>query len=249
MLKTRVIPCLTMKEERFVKSVQFAEHRNLGSYIGAVRVFNARDVDEMIILDLDGRKSGLNVRLLDDCTRECFMPLTIGGGVRSLEDIKLLLKLGADKISLNTEAFMRPALISEAAEKFGRQCVVVSIDVRRTALGQEVCVDGGERMTGRSAVDWAKEVESLGAGEILLTSIDHDGMMDGFDIALTKNVSDAVRIPVIASGGASSLEDFLEVVRDGRATAVAAASIFQYTQVTPANVKDYLRANAIDTRV
>ncbi len=238
-----------MKEERFVKSVQFAEHRNLSSYIGAVRVFNARDVDEMIILDLDGRKSGLNVRLLEDCTRECFMPLTIGGGVRSIDDIKVLLKLGADKISLNTEAFLRPALVSEAADMFGRQCVVVSIDVRRTADGREVFIEGGMRPTGRDAADWAKEAERLGAGEILLTSVDHDGMMDGYDIELTKTVSDAVRIPVIASGGASRPEDFLDVIRDGGATAVAAASIFQYTQITPANVKDYLRANAIDTRV
>lgn len=249
MLKTRVIPCLTIKENRLVKSVQFKEHRNLGSYIGAVRIFNARDVDEMMILDIDGHKSGLNTRLLEDCTRECFMPLTIGGGVCSLDDIKVLLKLGADKISLNTEAYLHPALISEAANMFGRQCVVVSVDVRRTTLGLEVWIDGGSRPTGRNVVDWVKEVERLGAGEILLTSIDHDGMMDGYDITLTKQVSDTVRIPVIASGGAARLEDFLSAICDGGATAVAAASIFQYTQVTPGNVKDYLRANAIDTRI
>lgn len=249
MLKTRIIPCLTIKDLRLVKSVRFSEHRNIGSYIAAVRVFNARDVDEMIVLDLDAAASGVKSQLLQDITRECFMPLTVGGGVKTLEDIRLLLRLGADKVSLNTAAAENPALIEQAAGEFGSQCIVVSIDARRTDDGHEVWVNGGTEATGLSPRAWATEAERRGAGELLLTSIDHDGCMDGYDLELVKSVSSAVSIPVIACGGAGNTKDVLSVIRDGGASAAAAASIFQYTETTPLAIKRYLAENGIDTRI
>src|SRR3989344_1231966 len=168
------------------------------------------------------------------------MPLCVGGGIRALDDIRLALKIGADKIAVNTAAIKRPEFISEAAKKFGSQCVVVSIDAKRVVGGYEVFADGGRLATGLSAAQWAKEAERRGAGEILLTSIDHDGMMDGYEIELAKSVSEAVKIPVIASGGAGNLDDCLKVVKEGGASALAAASIFQYTQITPLNIKEHL---------
>lgn len=249
MLKTRVIPVLTIKNLRLVKSIRFGEHRNIGSFIAAARVFNARDVDEMVVLDLDGRRSGLKPELLRDITKECFMPLTLGGGVRTVEDIRLLLKLGADKVSINTEAVKNPRLIAEASAQFGAQCVVVSIDAKKTPSGYEVCIAGGSEPTGLSPVAWAKEVKRLGAGEIFLTSIDHDGCMDGYDVALVREVSSAVSIPVIACGGAGNAEDCVKVVEVGGASAVAAASIFQYTHLTPLAIKEHLFRSGIETRI
>lgn len=249
MLKVRIIPCLTTKDLRLVKSVQFDEHRNIGSYIAAVRVFNSRDVDEMIFLDLDGWTSGIKPWLLKEITKECFMPLTIGGGIKTIDDIKSVLKIGADKISINTEALEHPAFIEESARIFGSQCIVVSMDVRRVNGKYEVFGHGGKVASGRSPVEWAKEAEKLGAGEIFLTSIDKDGVMRGYDIELVRQVSGAVHIPVIASGGAGNLDDFVHVVKEGGASAVAAASIFQYTQITPLNIKEYLAKFGVETRV
>lgn len=249
MLKTRVIPCLTIKDLRLVKSVQFQEHRNIGSYIAAVRVFNARDVDEMIILDLDAAQAGIKPWLLEELTKECFMPLTIGGGIKTLEDIRTLLKLGADKVSINTAALERPEFIKEAAEKFGNQCVVVSIDAKKSNNRYEVFKNGGKIGTGRKPEEWGKEAEKLGAGEILITSIDEDGRMNGYDLELIKLISRAVNIPVIACGGAGKLEDFVLAVKEANASAVAAASIFQYTQITPLNIKEQLSKFGIETRV
>src|SRR3989344_4255283 len=240
MLKTRIIPCLTIKDLRLVKSVQFADHRNIGNYISAVRVFNGRDVDEMIFLDLDARRDGIKKWLLEEVTKECFMPLTLGGGVKDIDDINLLLKIGADKVSINTSAVEDPEFISKAAKMFGNQCIVVSIDAKLKDGEYEVFVDGGKKGTGMSPAAWAIQAETLGAGEIFLTSIDNDGVMSGYDIDLIKQVSEAVGIPVICSGGAGKKEDFLSAVRNGGASAVAAASIFQYTQTTPKNIKDYL---------
>ncbi|MDO8620288.1 MAG: glycosyl amidation-associated protein WbuZ [bacterium] len=249
MLKTRVIPVLTIKDLRLVKSVQFAEHRNIGSFIAAARVFNARDVDEMVVLDLDGRKSGLKPELLKEITKECFMPLTVGGGVRSVEDVQKLLSLGADKVSLNTEAVRNPKLISEASKRFGSQCVVVSIDAKKTANGYEVMIDGGRDQTGLSPVVWAKEAQKMGAGEILLTSIDHDGCMDGYDVELVREVSLVVSLPVIACGGAGNASHCVEVVQKGGASAVSAASMFQYTEITPRGIKEELAKAGIEVRL
>ncbi len=249
MLKTRVIPSLTIKDLRLVKSVQFAEHRNIGSYIAAVRVFNARDVDEMIFLDLDGWTNGIRPWLLEEVTKECFMPLTIGGGIKTIEDIGAVLKIGADKVAINTMAVERPEFIEEASRIFGSQCIVVSIDARRIGNRYEVFSHGGKVALGRTAIEWAKEAEERGAGEILLTSIDRDGTMQGYDVELVKNVTKAVKIPVIASGGAGNLDDFADVLQTGGASAVAAASIFQYTQVTPLNIKERLAESGIPVRI
>ncbi len=249
MLKIRIIPCLTIKDLRLVKSVQFEEHRNIGSYVAAVRVFNARDVDEMVVLDLDAAKVGIKPWLFQEITKECFMPLTLGGGIKTLDDIRLLLRLGADKVAINTAAVKDPSFIEQAAAQFGSQCVVVSIDAKLVDGKYEVFINGGKEATGLSPVEWAKEAEKRGAGEIFLTSIDHDGMMGGYDVDLIKNVSGVVVIPVIACGGAGNLEDCLKVIKEGGASAVAAASIFQYTQTTPLNIKKHLAKFGIETRV
>lgn len=249
MLKTRVIPVLTIKDLRLVKSVRFSEHRNIGSFIASARVFNARDVDEMIVLDLDGRKSGLKPELLKEITKECFMPLTVGGGVKSVEDIQTLLSLGADKVSLNTEAVKNPRLIEEASKRFGSQCVVVSIDAKKTADGYEVMIDGGKEQTGLSPTLWAKEVQKLGAGEILLTSIDRDGCMDGYDVELVQEVSSAVSLPVIACGGAGNASHCVEVIQKGGASAISVASMFQYTEITPRAIKEQLAKAGIEVRL
>ena len=233
MLKTRVIPVLTIKNERLVKSVRFADHRNIGSYIAAVRVFNARDVDELIFLDLDAGTRGIRPDLLREVTKECFMPVTLGGGVRSVEDIQTLLRSGADKVSINTGALENPGLIDAGAKRYGSQCIVVSIDAS----------EDSDR-----AVAWAKEAEARGAGEILLTSISHDGVMEGYDLDLIEKVSGAVRIPVIAVGGAGTPQHCVKAVQQG-AAAVGAASIFQYTQTTPQMIKKALAEAGIPTRV
>lgn len=247
MLKTRVIPCLTVKSQKLVKSVQFDEYRNIGSYIAAVRVFNARDVDELVFLDLDARTHGIQVPLLEEVTKECFMPVTLGGGVSSIADVQSLLAAGADKVAINSASFDHPELIEAAARRFGNQCVVASIDVKKTADGYRVFSQGGAINTGRDATSWAREMESRGAGEIFLTSIDRDGMMEGYELDLIRAVSGAVRIPVIASGGAGVPEHCVEAVRSG-ATAVCAASMFQYTQATPHAAKEAFRRCGIPAR-
>ncbi|MEK7208052.1 MAG: imidazole glycerol phosphate synthase cyclase subunit [Patescibacteria group bacterium] len=248
MLKTRIIPCLTIKHHRLVKSVRFREHRNIGSYIAAARVFNARDVDEMIILDLDAAEGGVNPELLQEIAKECFMPLTLGGGVKTTDDIRLLLRLGADKIAMNTAAFRVPSLITRAAREFGSQCVVVSIDAQKKDGRYRVVIDGGREETALSPVAWAREAEARGAGELFLTSIDRDGMMQGYDYELLREVTEAVGIPVIACGGAGSADDCLQAVTCG-ASAVAAASIFQYTEITPKDIKRRLVAEGVATRL
>lgn len=248
MLKTRVIPVLTIKGERLVKSVRFADHRNIGSYISAVRVFNARDVDELIFLNLDAGRLGIEPRLLKEVTKECFMPVTLGGGVRTLPDIQLLLSCGADKVSVNTAAVEYPDLISTGSQRFGSQCIVVSIDAKRVGNRYKVFTHGGREASGKDVVAWAKEVQTRGAGEILLTSIDNDGVMEGYDLALIKEVSSAVTIPVIASGGAGIASHCVLAMQQG-AAAVAAASIFQYTQTTPSLIKEELARFGFPVRI
>ena len=249
MLKTRVIPVLTIKDLRLVKSIRFGLYRNIGSYISAVKVFNARNVDEMIVLDFDASKNGMKPWLITQLTKECFMPLTIGGGIKTFKDIRTALKLGADKVTINTAAAQNPEFLNEASSRFGRQCIVASIDVKKVAERFEVYSNNGKRQTGKSVKEWAKEVERRGAGEIFLTSIDRDGTMQGYDIELVKIVTRSVSIPVIASGGAGKLNHFVKVIKQGGASAVAAASIFQYTDITPNKVKDYLAKFNIGVRV
>lgn len=251
MLKTRVIPCLLLKDLKLIKTIQFGQHRNIGSYIAAVTVFNSRDVDELVFLDMsatDEQRDPL-YPLISDVARECFMPLAVGGGVRTMEHIDRLLRVGADKVVLNTAALENPEFITAGAKRYGAQCIVVSMDVRKTANGYEVFRGHGMQATGKDPVQWAKDVESLGAGEIILTSIDHDGMMDGYDLEITKRVARAVRIPVIACGGAGLPKHCVEVVRDGSADAVSAASIFQYTQYTPQDIKEALVKAGIPARI
>ena len=247
MLKVRVITCLTVKNKRLVKSVQFSDHRNIGSYISAVRVFNARDVDELILLDLDASTHGIVPSLLEEVSKECFMPVAMGGGVRTLADVQVLLAAGADKVVVNSFAVTAPELIGRIAQKYGNQCVVVSMDVRGVGP-YEVVIEGGKTSTGLDPVEWARRAESLGAGEIFLTSIERDGMMRGYELDLIRAVSEAVRIPVIASGGAGSPNDCVLAIQAG-ASAVAAASIFQYTQVTPRDIKRALAHAGFPTRM
>jgi len=253
MIKCRVIPCLLVREQVLVKTVRFWQYyRPVGTPRQAIRVFNLRNVDEMVILDIDATSqgSGFNIETMAELAKECFMPLTLGGGVRSVDDFRALLRAGADKVAVNTAAVEHPDLVSEAADTFGSQCVVVSIDARRQDDGRsEVFTHGGREPTGLDPVDWAREVERLGAGEILLTSIDRDGTMNGYDIEVVRSVAAPVNIPVIACGGAGKLEHFVEVVQDGQASAVAAGSIFYFTQVTPHNIKEHMKNAGIDVRL
>lgn len=251
MLKTRVIPCLLLKDLKLVKTIRFGEHRNIGSYIAAVTVFNARDVDELVFLDIsatDEHRDPL-YPLISDVARECFMPLAVGGGVRTMDHIDRLLRVGADKVVLNTAALDDPAFITAGAQRYGAQCIVVSIDAKRSGAGYEVFRDHGTIPTGMDPVTWARQAEARGAGEIFLTSIDHDGVMNGYDIELTRTVAKAVRIPVIACGGAGTPQHCVDVVRDGCADAVSAASIFQYTQYTPQDIKRALADHGIPARI
>ncbi len=231
MLAVRIIPCLDVKDGRVVKGVNFEGLRDAGDPVEAARAYDAAGADELCFLDITASHEGRGT-LLDIVARtadQCFMPLTVGGGVSAVEDIRRLLLTGADKVSINTAAVKRRELVREAAEKFGSQCVVVAIDAKRVAPGRwELFTHGGRNPTGLDAVAYAREVESLGAGEILLTSMDRDGAKSGYDLELTRAVADAVRIPVIASGGVGSLDDLVAGVRSGHASAVLAASIFHF---------------------
>ena len=252
MLKIRVMPTLLFKNFGLVKSVQFDSWRRIGSVMQAVKVYNLREVDELVFLDISATPDGHppDFETVDEIADECFMPLTVGGGVKSVADVRGLLQVGADKVAINTAAVQNPELIQAAAQQFGSQCVVISIDVKQQSNGTyEVLTHAGTQPTGKDPVRWAKEVESLGAGEILLTSIDRDGTMTGYDTELTKNISHAVSIPVIASGGAGSYQDMASVLLEGRASAVAAASIFHFTQQTPLEAKHFLNGLGLNVRL
>lgn len=243
MIKVRVIPTLLFKDFGLVKGISFDSWRRVGSAMQAVKVYNLREVDELAFLNISATPNdqGPDLETVDDLADECFMPMTVGGGVRNLEDVRQLLKVGADKVSVNTAALENPELIRQIAERFGSQCVVVSIDFKRPGHGAcEVYSHCGTRATGLDPVALAQKVAALGAGEILLTSIDRDGTMTGYDVELTRQVSEAVSIPVIASGGAGNYEHMAEVLRHGKASDVAAASIFHFTQQTPLEAKHYL---------
>ncbi len=252
MLKIRVIPVLLYDGYILVKTVRFLMPRNIGVPVQSARVFNSREVDELIFLDINATKENrdIDLEIVREVALECFMPLTIGGGVRSVDGIRQLLKAGADKVAINSQAIKRPSFIKEASNIFGAQCIVVSIDAKKIGDGMyEVYSEGGKKPTGLDVVDWAKRVGVLGAGEILLNSIDNDGVMRGYDLELIRLVSNAVSIPVIACGGAGKLQDFVDAVKVGGTSAVAAASIFQYTQTTPMNIKEHMAKEGIPTRI
>ncbi len=256
MLKARVIPCLDVKDGRVVKGVQFVDLIDAGDPVEAAVAYDAAGADELCFLDITASHEDRGI-LLDVVTRtaeHCFMPLTVGGGVRTVDDIRVLLRAGADKVSINTAAVKDRAFVKAAAEKYGDQCIVVAIDAKRvSAEGEdarwEIFTHGGRRPTGIDALEFAQEVVSLGAGEILLTSMDRDGTKAGYDIALTRAVSDRVHVPVIASGGVGTLQHMVEGIRDGGASAVLAASIFHFGQHTIREAKDYMAAAGIPMRL
>lgn len=252
MLKFRIMPTLLYRDFELVKGVAFDSWRGVGSAMQAVRVYNMREVDELVFLDITASKESRepDFALIDDLADECFMPLTVGGGITSCDDVQRLLAVGADKVAINTGAILNPDLIREVAQRFGAQCVVVSIDCRRHADGSfEIFTHAGTRATGMDPVVFAREAARLGAGEILLTSIERDGSMEGYDLELIRQVTGAVDIPVIASGGAGSYEDMRQAIIVGKAAAVAAASIFHFTEQTPLDAKRYLHGQGIHVRL
>ena len=256
MLAKRIIPCLDVRDGRVVKGVQFVDLRDAGDPVEAALAYDAQGADELVFLDITASHEARDI-MLDVVRRTAdgiYMPLTVGGGLRSVDDVRRLLRAGADKVSLNTAALERPTLIREAVERFGSQCIVVAIDARRApgspgaALRWGVYTHGGRRPTGRDALDWAREAVGLGAGEILLTSMDRDGTKDGYDLELTRAVSEAVSVPVIASGGAGSLEHLYDGLVEGYADAALAASIFHFGTHTIAEAKAYLSGRGVEVR-
>jgi cyclase len=252
MLAKRIIPCLDVSAGRVVKGVNFVELRDAGDPVEIARRYDEQGADELTFLDITASSDGRDIILhvVEQVAEQVFIPLTVGGGVRVVDDVRRLLNAGADKVSMNTAAVNNPQLVHEASSKVGSQCIVVAIDAKQTAPGKwEVFTHGGRNNTGLDAIDWARRVASLGAGEILLTSMDRDGTKSGFDLALTRAVSDAVRIPVIASGGVGTLEHLAEGVSAGRADAVLAASIFHFGQHTVREAKELMHARGIEVRL
>ncbi len=252
MLKTRIIPCLDVKNGRVVKGVNFVELIDAGDPVEQAKLYDASGADELCFLDITASSDnrGILYDVISRVAEACFMPLTVGGGVRSLEDIRNLLLAGADKVSINTEAVKRPEFVREAAEKFGNQCIVVAMDAKRADNGEyEIFTHGGRNATGINAVKWAKQMETYGAGEILLTSMDRDGTKMGVDVALTRAVSEAVPIPVIASGGIGELSHFVQAVKEGKADAVLAASVFHFGTFSVAQAKASMQAAGIAVRM
>ncbi len=256
MFKVRVIPCLDVKDGRVVKGVNFVNLRDAGDPVEAAIAYDAAGADELCFLDITASHENRDT-IYDVVTRTaeaCFMPLTVGGGVRTIEDIRKLLTCGADKVSINTAAVARRQFVKEAAEKFGDQCIVVAIDAKKVSKpgaqdAWEIFTHGGRNPTGLDAVDYAREVVALGAGEILLTSMDRDGTKQGFDIALTRAVADSIPVPVIASGGVGTLQHMVEGIRDGHATAVLAASIFHFGQHSVREAKVFMAKAGLPMRL
>ncbi len=251
MREVRIIPCLDISEGRVTKGINFVDLKDIGDPVEIARSYDAAGADELVFLDINATSQGRDtlVDVVKKVAEQISIPLSVGGGIRTLSDISRVLEAGAEKISVNSSALKRPELISEAASKFGSQSVIVAIDAKgRADGGFDVYLNGGRVNTGRDAVKWAEEVEGLGAGEILLTSMDTDGTRDGYDIRLMKAVTDAVKIPVIASGGAGKLEHFVDVIRQGGADALLVASLFHYGELIVADVKKYLKENGIPVK-
>ena len=251
-LAKRIIPCLDVTDGRVVKCVNFVGLRDAGDPVEIARRYDEQGADELTFLDItassDGR--GLIFRIIEDVASGVFIPLTVGGGVRSVSDVRNLLNAGADKVSMNTSAVSSPELVAEASSRFGSQCIVVAIDAKKTAEGKwEVFTHGGRRQTGLDAIEWAVRMQEMGAGEILLTSMDRDGTKNGFDLELTRSVSDALDIPLIASGGVGNLEHLAEGILKGHADAVLAASIFHYGEYTVRQAKEYMADRHIEVRL
>ncbi len=250
MITKRIIPCLDVKNGRVVKGTNFVNLRDAGDPVEAARLYNEQGADELVFLDItasnEQRKTIVDV--VERTAREVFMPLTVGGGIRSVEDFRTILLAGADKVAINSAAVKDKYLISRAADKFGNQCVVLAVDAKKTETGFHVYINGGRIDTGIDAIEWVREAERLGAGEILVTSMDTDGTKAGFDIELTRAVTDAVSIPVIASGGGGTLPHFKDVFEQAHADAALAASLFHYKELTVGQVKDYLAENNIPVR-
>jgi len=256
MFKVRVIPCLDVKDGRVVKGVKFVDLRDAGDPVEAAIAYDAAGADELCFLDITASHENRDTiyDVVQRTAEACFMPLTVGGGVRTVDDIRKLLTCGADKVSINTAAVARRAFVKEAAEKFGDQCIVVAIDAKKVSKeGEpprwEIFTHGGRHPTGIDAVGYAKEVVALGAGEILLTSMDRDGTRAGYDIALTRTIADAVTVPVIASGGVGTLQHMVEGIRDGHATAVLAASIFHFGEHSVREAKTYMAKAGLSVRL
>ena len=250
MLKVRIVPTLLFKDVGLVKGIGFDSWRRVGPALSAVKVYNMREVDELVFFDITATPEGRrpDLQQIEALAAECFMPMTVGGGVRTVEDIRALLMVGADKVAMNTAAIETPDLVRQGAERFGTQCIVVGIDARKTADGWQVFSHCGKRPTDLDIVEHAQRMEALGAGEIIVTSIDRDGTMLGYDVELMRKVSDAVRIPVIASGGAGNYQHMAELLHETRGAAVAAASIYHFTEQTPREAKLYLQEQGFPTR-
>ncbi|KAF0166878.1 MAG: cyclase [Rhodocyclaceae bacterium] len=252
MLAKRIIPCLDVNAGRVVKGVNFVELRDAGDPVEIARRYDEQGADEITFLDITASSDDRDIilHIVEAVASQVFIPLTVGGGVRQVEDVRRLLNAGADKVSMNTAAVNNPQLVADAAGRVGSQCIVVAIDAKQTAPGHwEVFTHGGRKNVGLDVIDWARKVEGLGAGEILLTSMDRDGTKAGFDLALTRAVADAVGIPVIASGGVGTLQHLADGVTEGRADAVLAASIFHYGEYTVRQAKEYMRSRGIEVRL
>ena len=251
MLAKRIIPCLDVTAGRVVKGVNFVELRDAGDPVEIARRYDEQGADELTFLDITASSDDRDIilHIIESVAAQVFIPLTVGGGVRKVDDVRRLLNAGADKISINTSAVQNPQLVADASGRYGAQCIVVAIDAKQTAPGKwQVFTHGGRNNTGMDAVEWAKQVEGLGAGEILLTSMDRDGTRSGFDLGLTRSVSDAVGVPVIASGGVGCLEHLVDGVLEGRADAVLAASIFHFGEFTVAQAKACMAGRGIEVR-
>lgn len=251
MLTKRIIPCLDVKDGRVVKGVNFVNLRDAGDAVENARFYDKAGADELVFLDITASHEERNttLRLARRVAENVFLPFTVGGGIRTIEDIRALLNAGCDKVSINTAAVKDPEFVKKAAKRFGSQCIVVAIDAKHGARGWEVYIHGGRTPTGIDAVKWAKRMESFGAGEILLTSMDYDGTRAGYDIALTRAISEAVTIPVIASGGAGEASHLYDALTEGKADAVLAASIFHFREYTVRAVKKYLKKRKVPVRI
>jgi imidazole glycerol-phosphate synthase subunit HisF len=252
MLAKRIIPCLDVNAGRVVKGVNFVELRDAGDPVEVARRYDEQGADEVTFLDITASSDDRDIilHIVEACAAQVFIPLTVGGGVRKVEDVRRLLNAGADKVSMNTAAVNDPQLVADASAKVGSQCIVVAIDAKQTSPGKwEVFTHGGRKNVGLDAIEWAKRVEQLGAGEILLTSMDRDGTRNGFDLELTRQVAEAVGIPVIASGGVGNLQHLADGVQQGKADAVLAASIFHYGEYTVRQAKEYMRDRGIEVRL